>query len=270
MTGGWFARAVPRADAHMRLFLFPYAGGGGGLYRHWNRAFDASIDVLPVQLPGREERIREPAIPDIDQLADQITEALLPSCDRPFVLFGWSMGARVAHAVTRRCEAAGRSPFLLIAAANSAPHLPYRRPRIHDLAGEAFWRGLADFGGAPREALSDPDLRDLVEPMLRSDFALVETAPVSEVPSVSCPVVAIAATADALVDEVDVMAWQATTSGPSLLIRLSGGHFCLRDDPPAAQAAVRQAIAWPSRRATNAAPGTRRVTLRDIGDLMEF
>lgn len=269
MTEGWFARATPRADARLRLFLFPYAGGGGSLYRQWGRAFEAGIDVLPIQLPGREERIREPAIAALDQLADQVTEALQPFCDRPFVLFGWSMGARIAHAVARRCEAAGRPPQLLIVAANSAPHLPYRRPHIHDLPDEDFWHGLADFGGTPRELLNDPRLRELAGPMLRSDFALVETAPLSEPPSVSCPVAAIAATDDALVDEEDVAAWRTTTAGPFLLGHLPGGHFCLRDDPSAAQGAVRQALDWASRQ-TDAAPKARPMTLRDIGDLMEF
>ncbi len=269
MTERWFAHATPRADARMRIFLFPYAGGGSSLFRQWGRAFDADIDVLPVQLPGREGRLREPPIALLDRLADEVCEALLPLCDRPFTLFGWSMGARIAHAVARRCEAAGRSPRLLIAAANSAPHLPYGRPRIHDLPGEDFWRGLADLGGTPGEALNDPGLRELAGPMLRADFALVEKAPLSDPPSVSCPVVAIAANSDALVDEKDVAAWQTATTGPFLLIRLPGGHFCLRDDPSAAQAAARQAFDWVSRQTSDTIP-RKRLTLRDIGDLMEL
>lgn len=270
MTEGWFDHATSRADARMRVFLFPYAGGGSSLFRQWGRAFDADIDVLPVQLPGREGRLREPAIALLDQLADEVSEALLPLCDRPFVLFGWSMGARIAHAVARRCEATGQPPHLLIAAANSAPHLLYGRSHIHHLADEDFWRGLADLGGTPSEALSDPGLRELAGPMLRADFALIETAPISEPPSLACPVVAVAATADALVEMENVAAWQTATTGPFLLIRLAGGHFCLREDPSAAQAAVRQAIDWASRQTTDAAPRMRGMTLRDIASLMEF
>ena len=269
MSGRWLARAAPSTDAGIRLFLFPYAGGGGGLYRDWDRAFAPGTDVLPVQLPGREERFREPAISQIDQLSDVIAEALLPLCDRPFILFGWSMGARIAHAVARRCEVAGRVPHLLVVAANSAPHLPYRRPRIHDLSGEDFWRGVANFGGAPRELLAEPELRDLVEPMLRADFALIETAPLAKTPSVTCPVAAITATEDALVDANDVAAWQEATSGPSLLLRVSGDHFCLRDDPGSVQAAVRLALDWAPPGVPEMAPKGLRLTLRDIGGLME-
>jgi medium-chain acyl-[acyl-carrier-protein] hydrolase len=265
MIRRWLARVEPRADAPTRMFLFPFAGGAGNVFRDWPGAFGAAVEVLPVQLPGREERFGEPPFTRIDPLADAIATALLPLADRPAVLFGWSMGASLAHAVARRWEAAGRVPALLIAGANSAPHLAYDRPHIHDLPGEEFWRGVADLGGLPGEVLADRELRDLVEPTLRADFAVVETRPRVPPRALSCPVAAIAAGDDRSVEAARVAAWNAATRGASTLISVSGGHFAVRDAAPAVRAAVADALRWAGIASDGGVPRPeRRLTLRDL------
>lgn len=40
---------------HFPLVCLPFAGSGAGFYRAWKDIPTYGIDVLPVQLPGREE-----------------------------------------------------------------------------------------------------------------------------------------------------------------------------------------------------------------------
>lgn len=269
MTGPWLGGATSKPDARLRLLLLPYAGGGASLFHGWAPSFGADFDVLAVHLPGREGRFREPPFTELEQFADTLAEALMPLVDRPTVLFGWSMGARIAHAVAQRWEIAGVPPCLLIAAAHPAPQHAHHRPPIHALAGERFWQAIAELGGTPKAILADRDLRDLVENALRADFQLIETCPPVAPRSIACPVVAIAADADGLVDRRKVEDWTRTTTGPATVMTVAGSHFALRDHPDAVKTAVQTAITWALDRPTGtAAREGRGLTLRDFDQMM--
>src|SRR3954452_18726567 len=83
----------PRSRGGMGLFCFAYAGGGASVFRDWIGALGGSVEVCPVQLPGREGRFREPAFTRLAPLVDSLVESLGPHLDRPFALFGHSLGA---------------------------------------------------------------------------------------------------------------------------------------------------------------------------------
>jgi medium-chain acyl-[acyl-carrier-protein] hydrolase len=259
MSRGWISRFRPRREARLRLFLFPYAGGGASLYRGWSNAFPSEVDVLPVQLPGREDRLAEPAFRHLDPLADAAAEALLPLADRPVALFGWSMGAAVAHAVAQRWERAGRPPALLIAAASPAPHLPNTLRPIHALPSADFWQAVAGLGGLPEEVMASDELLRFVEPTLRADFAVVESRAVAHPHALGCPIVAIAADEDRTVPLANVRAWSLATRGHAAFAAVAGGHFVIRDHPAGVRTAVQAALT-----ACVPAARPRSMTLRDL------
>ncbi len=258
MIDSWLGRRSPKPNALHRMLLFPYAGGGASLFHSWLNAFGSAVDVLPVHLPGREGRFRELAFTRLDSLADELTEALLLLPEQLTVLFGWSMGARIAHAVARRLEQAGRPPLLLIAAAHPAPQFTHCRDPIHGLPAALFWEGVAKLGGVPAELLADRGFREFTEPTLRADFELIETCPAIEPQSISCPVAVIAADDDRLVEQSLFEAWAAATSGPAMSLTVPGGHFVVRDNPAVVTAAVDAAIVWASRlRSSGLIPASR-------------
>src|ERR1700741_5310415 len=92
----WSAAAQPPAG---RLFCFPYAGGSASKYRQWRDFLPAGAELCAIQLPGREQRIVEPALRRMDDAVNALVHALLPYVDRPFVFFGHSMGAVIAYEV---------------------------------------------------------------------------------------------------------------------------------------------------------------------------
>jgi hypothetical protein len=98
----WIARRLNDALIDLRLFCFPYAGGGTITYQQWTGMLPARIEVCAVQLPGRERRHAEPPFRRISQAVDCLSSALRPHLDVPFVLFGHSMGAMLAYEVARR------------------------------------------------------------------------------------------------------------------------------------------------------------------------
>src|SRR5687767_2786944 len=102
----WFSCARPDAHAKVRLFCFPYAGGGASIYRGWENYLPPGVEVWPVQPPGRGSRFKEPAIPSMDDLVAAVAAAMEPFLDRPIALFGHSVGAmasfELAHLLASR------------------------------------------------------------------------------------------------------------------------------------------------------------------------
>src|SRR5690348_687648 len=76
------------------LICAPHAGGGATLFRTWPRALPG-IAVHALDLPGREARFDQPPFTGLDALVASSVDAILPLPQRPFVLFGHSMGALI-------------------------------------------------------------------------------------------------------------------------------------------------------------------------------
>src|SRR5260370_12370806 len=89
----------PKDDVPARLFCFPYSGIGASMYSKWPARI-GDTEVCPVQLPGRENRIREPHYQTYELLAEQVAEELSPYFDRPFGFFGHCGGALPVFAAT--------------------------------------------------------------------------------------------------------------------------------------------------------------------------
>lgn len=223
---GW----VAERDLEMpgvRLFCLPHAGSGAAAFYRWKRLLPATIAVCPVQLPGRERRISEAPMTDARGLAAALLTALGPWLDRPYALFGHSMGALLAYELCRQAAAAGLpGPVCLFASGRNAPQWEPAHRDLHLLGEEAFLAELrARFGGSQEEVLGDPELRDIFLPVLRADLQVVETYEYVAGPKLACPVAAFAGVEDASVSEAGLQAWGECTSAGCVVERLAGDHF---------------------------------------------
>jgi medium-chain acyl-[acyl-carrier-protein] hydrolase len=234
----WFRIHDRDPEARVRLFCLPYAGGSASLYRDWGTALAGVAEVVAVQLPGRENRIGEPPVTDMTTLVSRLLAALEPLLDRPFALFGYSMGARVAHAAAIALQEAGRTPERLLVAASPGPASP-PGPRAHHLSEPRLVEHLRRLGGTPEEVLGNPDLRRLVLPALRADLAVVETAPRPPGPPLDCPVHAFAGDADREASPARMATWQQETTAEFALSTFAAGHFFVHADPAGLRRLVR-------------------------------
>ncbi|MEZ4681370.1 MAG: alpha/beta fold hydrolase [Caldilineaceae bacterium] len=228
----WLHISQPNPHARLRLFCFPYAGGAASIYRLWHQHLPAEIEVCAVQLPGRENRIREQPFTDVDGVIQALIPNLLPYLDKPFAFFGHSMGTIIAYELAQQLpQHHARMPTHLLVSGRRAPFLPDPEPQLHSYpTDEGFLKLLQQrYNNIPDLILQDEELRKLFVPLLRADFTLVETYQYRAGPRLSCPIVAYGGTEDERASKDDLMAWQTLTESTSALHRLPGGHFYLKD-----------------------------------------
>jgi medium-chain acyl-[acyl-carrier-protein] hydrolase len=227
-SDSWITRRKPSPQARLRLFCFPYAGGGVSIFRAWSDGLPADVEVCPVQLPGRGTRLMEPPFTRLSPLIEALTQALFPLLDKPFAFFGHSLGALVSFELARQFRRQyAVQPVRLFISADRAPQIPNRDPPIHSLPEGEFLVELRRLNGTPREVLEDEELRQIMLALLRADFAIYETYRYSTEPPLTCPISAFGGWQDHRVNRGDLEAWREQTSVSFSLRMFPGDHFFL-------------------------------------------
>lgn len=224
----WIAYRKPSPQARLRLFCLHYAGGAASAFRGWQAEVPPEIEICPVQLPGRESRLREERLDSVEAVLDALPRALEPYLDLPFAFFGHSMGALLAYELTHRLERDGRSlPARLLLSGRRAPQVPDDEPPIYDLPDDEFKAELRKLNGTPEAVLEHPELMELLLPVLRADFTLCETYEYEPRAPLPVPISAYGGLSDHKVEREALEAWSERTRGGFKLRMFEGDHFFL-------------------------------------------
>jgi medium-chain acyl-[acyl-carrier-protein] hydrolase len=222
----WFEGYQPNKNARLRLFCFPPAGGSAYQYMRWERELPGSIEVFPVQLPGRGGRLNEPPFRRLMPLAQTLARDLVPFLDRPYALFGHSMGALIAFELARHLERSiDNGPALLIVSGRRGPEWPRSKPPTYDLPDEEFKAELRRMNGTPEDVLNNPQLMELMTPMLRADFELVQTYVFEGPCALRCPIRGYGGLGDSAVTTESLQAWRQYTASSFSMSLFPGDHF---------------------------------------------
>ncbi|MEU4656354.1 alpha/beta fold hydrolase [Streptomyces sp. NPDC023723] len=240
-SGKWARRFHPVNDAEFRLICFPHAGGSASFFFPFSKELGQDpafpVEVLAVQYPGRQDRHTEENIHDMSVLADRATEALLPCTDRPFALFGHSMGATLAYEVARRLQEAGRSADALFVSGRRAPHRVLD-DGLHGLSDSEIIEDLKALDGTGSTMFGAPDLMRMILPSIRADYTAAETYTCTPGPVLTCPVHAFTGSCDPRVPVAELHHWSDHTEAPFDLLVFPGGHFYLSEHQSAVCRAV--------------------------------
>ena len=215
------------AEAPARLFCFPHAGSGAAGFYRWKRLLAPRMAVCPVLLPGREARFAEAPATSLQAVVVPLLEELSQALDRPYALFGHSMGSLLAYECARGLPRTGpHAPAVLFASGRNAPNALPGHDRLHALGDAALTETLRErYGTHGAGLLDDPELRALFLPTVRADLQVVETYRHEAGHPLQCPVQAFAGSADASVSKNGLEAWAAVTTGAFGAQRLPGDHF---------------------------------------------
>ncbi|MEW9701806.1 beta-ketoacyl synthase N-terminal-like domain-containing protein [Paenibacillus sp. SI8] len=245
----WIAHRKSNPLAKMKLFCFPYgSGGGASLYREWQAKLPYYIEVCPIQLPGKENRVKEKAFDHINRAVDVLKEILLPELDRPYAFYGHSAGALLAYCLAYRLweEIANKPTHLFVGAYSSPTILPnplisftrekFKSIGYEDIPGPDI---LSDITPEQYEAIvnvitSENDVnQELVRlylPTRLSELQMVNSYQAAGGAGFDVPITAIHGQRDDKVQVQEMSAWHELTRGTFQLHEVSGDHLFLRED----------------------------------------
>ncbi|WP_353947402.1 alpha/beta fold hydrolase (plasmid) [Streptomyces sp. HUAS MG91] len=245
MNSTWFRRFTPAGNGP-RLFCFPHAGGSATAYLQLARSLPSAFDVVSLQYPGRQDRYREEPFTELDDLvgavAEQLAGEVAADPERPYALFGHSMGALVAFETARLLARDGLPrPQRLFLSGRGAP----------DGRDSAFGRFddadvLADvrrLGGTEQAMLDDPEILEIVLPALRADYRILGTFTWRGGEPLDVPLTALTGDSDPMTTVDDMWTWRAHTSRDFGLKVFPGGHFYLFDQLGPVAGAVTEGLA---------------------------
>jgi len=229
MSETWFITQTTRPQAPVQLFCLPHAGAGASAYALWPREFGADVEVHAYIPPGRERRFAEEA--EVDPAA--VAAAVAERTDRPFALFGHSLGARLAFEVVRELRRNGRLLPLRLFVSGCTPPDDGRTDDVYDglsaLDDEAMLERLVATGNIPEEVLDEPGLVEMLLPSFRADFTWLDTYVYHDEPPLPIPVSAFAGDADESAPPQRMAGWRRHTTSDFALHAFSGAHFFLVD-----------------------------------------
>jgi surfactin synthase thioesterase subunit len=229
-----------RSDAlpTRRLLCLPHAGGTGSAFAGWPALLPADVEVVAVQYPGRQDRLMEPCVEDMHEMADAVVAELAGLPGLPLTVFGHSMGSGLAYEVVRRLERRpGPVVRTLVVSARPAPHRTTAEHR-HLLTDEDLVDHMKRLGGPGAEVYDHEQLRPLILPPLRADLKLLAGYRPQTLEPVAAPVAVFGAEEDPICPVEALETWREATTGAVSVTVFPGRHHYLMDDEKAVVAAV--------------------------------
>ncbi|CAL8466746.1 g6282 [Coccomyxa elongata] len=237
----------------MRLFCLPYAGGvSENVFARWAMMLPPSIQVCPIEIPGRGRREGEPSINEISELANILAHAL-PLQDKPYVLFGTCLGAITAYEIARVVEREQLAPMpvALYAAAVSPPHLyAYAVMKLYMTRQlepdepppfEEVMEKLRGWDKLPKETLmlvfekgnfagleemkKNERLFNKVAPMGVNDIMMAVQYRHTPLPPLNLPITSFDGVLDGTIDRGNMEQWAQYTSAKSVNVPIQGDHY---------------------------------------------
>lgn len=242
--GNWFVQLKGSPEAHMRLICFPNAGSSATAFRPWAEEMPPEVELLAVQFPGRQKRIKEPPL----RTLGEAVESLLPALSgltgpAPLFFFGDCTGALVAYELIKAMQTEGyMQPQHLIVSCCRAPDLPPRHQPLFSLDDATLIEQIRSLGFAPEWLLNDQATLKAFLPLLRCDFEMAETYKQSHDATLPIPITAIAGTRDRITPESDVAAWAARTSDAFELVTMESSHDLAQTRLPEVMALLTQVM----------------------------
>jgi acyl transferase domain-containing protein/surfactin synthase thioesterase subunit/acyl carrier protein len=249
---GWLVAVGPRAAPRLRLFCFPFAGGGSAIYRNWARALDPGIEVIAIEPPGRLGRIGETPVCDMDEFVDRLAAEMQGVLDRPFAFFGHCLGALTMYETARRLiHSTEFRPTHLFASGARPPdrladHSSFEERLTEDLMNlaqfrlslpaylqpdDVFAQIIRHFNiRASEQLLNDPQLRELMLPVIRAEFQMAVNYRFPDEQPWDIPITCFAARGDPYVSRRHALGWGRFTNSRLQVYIRDGAHFAVVDD----------------------------------------
>jgi len=215
-----FNNATPTQGESIPLICLPFAGVGPSFFNEWGSLTSGRLEVIAVELPGREKRFVEEPYRDVATAVTGILPEVLERVGKRdrVIIFGHSLGAVLAYELSHQLA---KTTHIQVA------HLVVSGSPAPCLDDQAFLAQVREFAGYDHPALNDPDLRDMLLPVLRADVEMHENYCPSWNNPLPVSITSVRGTDDELVSREEAAQWHSATTMPLQVVELPGSHMYL-------------------------------------------
>ena len=215
-----------------RLFIFlPFGFGNESLIWSWKNAFSDQNNI-EIWLMGA------PDFSDWQELTNYMVQNIKPLCDRPFMVYGHSMGAISAYETILKLEQSYQlSPIVFIPSSVSPPEIFERYkilPPVFEIDRSMEMHECREILEKSQIILPlKSGIKPLPDETIRCDLELVKSYYFQHDQfQLSCPILAIQANNDILIkDAVSLSLWKKYTKESFSLVEIEGSHLYFMNPP---------------------------------------
>lgn len=215
----------------IKLFCFPHLGGTAATYYQWKYSFPENIEICPIELAGRGERLQDPFYLNFKDMIVDIAGRVMSHDLDIYAFWGHSMGALIAYEV---------SYYLRNSGVISPAHIFFSGRNAPDLKDELFFecndenklmKKLNEIGGIPKEIFEYPDLFDMVWPVFLSDYKIMKSYGFKlHKQKLDSDISIISGTNDATINYALMSKWNSLTEKKCMFYSMQGGHFYIESN----------------------------------------
>jgi surfactin synthase thioesterase subunit len=208
------------------LVCLPFAGAGASFFYPWREKAGKEIEIVAIQLPGREWRVDEKPYRNVNTAVDELFPEIAGELGAGAVmLFGHSLGAVLAYELAHRfCAAPGFDVARVIVSGSPGPWTRRAR-RATGLPDGDFLDRVSEFAQYNAETMQNPEVRQMVLPTLRADVEMHEKYVSRRSGPLPAPITSLRGHDDQLVTADHAAEWATATNREFELAELPGGHM---------------------------------------------
>jgi external thioesterase TEII len=208
------------------IILIPFAGGSSYSFKGLCDEL-VGVDVLSLELPGRGKRIQENLLNNLDGIIKDLYDKSIEKIDEyeEYYIYGHSMGSLLGYLLIHKIiSQGGKVPKHLFVSGRGGPSKAEKEDKTYLLPSKEFREKLKEMGGSPDEVLADEELMNFFEPILRSDFEVIETYQYEEKGLFDVPITSMFGNDEEVTHE-EIQLWQQETTYSLTINEFPGNHF---------------------------------------------
>ncbi|MFM9984617.1 MAG: SDR family NAD(P)-dependent oxidoreductase [Flavobacteriales bacterium] len=227
----WVVRGASTGNESKRIICFHSMGVGASLFTNFLLTPPEDTDIIAIQLPGRENRMSEPHINNIDEVVEMLFPIISEFLDKPYVVWGHSFGGIIAYETIHKIKSHGlRTPEHFNITATIAPDLVklwQNRDVVIRVLNE---NNRAEYLTALSRYIENPEFLERILPVMRKDMPLLTSYNFRYKGQLDIPITCWAARQDDMVYTDEVFEWEKFTSGEFNKIEVDGDHWFINSN----------------------------------------
>lgn len=209
----------------IKMICLPFAGGSKYSYYRFAKLAPEWLEVIPVDLPGRGARLNEQLLTDMHAVVEDVLTHIRRHLDKPYILYGHSMGGLTILLLARRIRKEGlRMPLHLFVTGHGGPSASDNKIIRHNMPENELIDELNILDGIPGDIIKDKFLLRFFLPVIRADFQAIETFQYSPEEKLDIPITCVVGSEEKISME-KARAWETETSAGVEVRQFPGKHF---------------------------------------------